>query len=152
MREIFPSTYIFVAAPGAGHKNVELFPRAFKPLQTLAQLYYCTDHYSRSADLGNGLVIYPVLAIGGALFSRAATVSIRSATHKRTLAIAVYVSAFLAVAGLLLTLKAAPNILSLRTVQNKDVAHLQQLFNTFWFWETKRASFRPWLLLEIYGH
>lgn len=35
-------------------------------------------NYSRPADLGNGLVIYPVLAIGGALFSLAATVSIRS--------------------------------------------------------------------------
>src|SRR5215211_1970324 len=97
-------------------------------------------NYSRSADLGNGLLIYPALAIGGALFSVGAAVSlIWQPTRRRSVAIALYVAAALAITGLLLTFKDAPSMLSLRTIGNEDMAHLQQAFNGFWFWEAIRG-------------
>ena len=97
-------------------------------------------NYSRSADLGNGLLLYPALAIGGALFSLGAVVSlILQPTRRRSVTIAIYVAAVLALAGLLLTFKAAPFMLSLRTIGNEDVTHLQLAFNGFWFWSVIRS-------------
>lgn len=114
-------------------------------------------NYSRSADLGNGLVLYPGLAIGGALLSFAAAVSlILQPNRPRAVATAVYVAAALALAGILLTFKAAPFMLSLRTIGNEDVAHLQQAFNGFWFWAAIRGVIQVlafvvnlWSLVEI---
>jgi hypothetical protein len=114
--------------------------------------------YSRSADLGNGLLLYSVLAIGGALFSLGAAISlIWQPTRRRSLVIAIYVAAALALAGLLLTFKAAPFMLRLRTIgRNDDVAHLQLAFNGFWFWSLIRGVMQSlafvgnlWSLVEI---
>src|SRR6266446_5873179 len=92
-------------------------------------------NYSRLADLGNGFVLYPILAIGGTLLSLAAVViSTRQAKHKRVVAIPVYAAAALAVAGLLMTFKAAPFMLSLRHVGNEEVALLERAFNGFRLW------------------
>jgi hypothetical protein len=52
--------------------------------------------------LGNGLQLYPVLAIGGTLFSLAAIASlIRQAKHELSVAIPMYAAAAFAVGGLL---------------------------------------------------
>ena len=92
-------------------------------------------NYSRSADLGNGFVLYPILAIGGALLSLAAVVVfIRKGKHERVVAIPVYTAAALAVAGLLMTLKAAPFMLSLGHIGNEDTASLQHAFDGFRLW------------------
>src|SRR5438876_5245660 len=82
-------------------------------------------NYSRLADLGNGFVLYPILAIGGTLLSLAAVVIfMRQAKHKRVVAIPVYAGAALAVSGLLMTFKAAPFMLRLLHIGNEDVASL----------------------------
>jgi len=92
-------------------------------------------NYSRSADLGNGFVLYPILAIGGTLLSLAAAVIfMRQGQHERVVAIPVYVAAALAVAGLLVTFKAAPFMLSLRHIGNEDVGLLQDAFDGFRLW------------------
>jgi hypothetical protein len=92
-------------------------------------------NYSRSADLGNGFVLYPMLAIGGTLLSLAAAVIfMRQRKHARVVAIPVYAAAVLAVAGLLMTFKAAPFMLSLRHIGNEDVASLQHAFDGFKLW------------------
>ena len=92
-------------------------------------------NYSRSADLGNGFVLYPILAIGGALLSLAAAVIfVREGKHERVLAIPVYAAAALAAAGLLMTFKAAPFMLSLRHIGNEEVALLEHAFNGFRLW------------------
>src|SRR5436190_4165231 len=92
-------------------------------------------NYSRSADLGNGFVLYPILAIGGALLSLAAAVIfVREGKHERVLAIPVYAAAALAAAGLLMTFKAAPFMLSLRHIGNEDIASLQHAFDGFRLW------------------
>jgi len=114
-------------------------------------------NYSRSADLGNGLVLYPTLAIGGALLSLAAAVSlILEPKRSRLLTTAVSMAAALAIGGLLLTLKAAPFMLSLRTIGNDNVAGLLQAFNGFWFWSAIRGVLQVlafagnlWSLIEI---
>jgi len=80
------------------------------------------------------LLTYPALAIGGAVLSVGAAVSlIWQLTRRRPVAITLYVAAALAVAGLLLTFKAAPFMLSLRTIGNEDMAHLQQASMAFGF-------------------
>jgi hypothetical protein len=114
-------------------------------------------NYSRSADLGNGLVLYPGLAIGGALLSLGAALSlIWQPTRPRSVATTVYLTVALSLAGLLLTFKAAPFMLSLQTIANEDVAHLQQAFDGFWFWEAIRGVMQVfafvgnlWSLVEI---
>jgi hypothetical protein len=92
-------------------------------------------NYSRFADLGNGFVLYPILAIGGTLLSLAAVVIfMRQGKHERVVAIPVYAAAALAVAGLLNTFKAAPFMLSLGHIGNGDVASLQHAFDGFRLW------------------
>src|SRR5438067_794986 len=87
-------------------------------------------NYSRLADLGNGLLLYPVLAIGGTLLAFAAAATfMRQAKHEGFVAIPVYAAAALAVAGLLMTFKAAPFMLSLRHIGNDEVALLEHAFN-----------------------
>jgi len=70
--------------------------------------------YSRHADLGRGLIAYPVEAIGAALLALAAAVSDRlDRPLRRQGRTALYFSAAGYLAGLLLTLKAAPIMLAL---------------------------------------
>src|SRR5438552_4328321 len=117
-------------------------------------------NYSRLADLGNGLVLYPMLAIGGALLSLAASATfMRQAKHERFVAIPVYVAVALAVAGLLVTVKAAPFMLSLRHIGNEEVALLKHAFNGFKLWggvrtvlQTLAFAANLWSLAAIAKH
>ena len=117
-------------------------------------------NYSRSADLGNGFVLYPILAIGGTLLSLAAVVVfIRKGKHERVVAIPVYTAAALAVAGLLMTLKAAPFMLSLGHIGNEDTASLQHAFDGFKLWGGVRTVLQAlafganlWSLAAIAKH
>jgi hypothetical protein len=97
-------------------------------------------NYSRSADLGNGLFLYPALAIGGTLLSLGAAISFaRQPRRERFAAVAIYTAAALAFAGLLMTFKAAPFMLSLQHIENEDTAALQRAFNGFELWGGIRA-------------
>jgi hypothetical protein len=97
-------------------------------------------NYSRLADLGNGSVLYQILGIGGTLLSLVAVVIfMRQAKQERVVAIPVYAAAVLAVAGLLMTFKAAPFMLSLRHIGNGDVASLQHAFDGFRLWGGVRS-------------
>ena len=95
--------------------------------------------YSRHADLGNAWMLYPVAAFGGTALSVAAAVTIRrdrmAPSHA---ALAVYATAILAVAGLLVTTQAAPYMLSLRTIGD-DPSALQHAFVGFDCWGGVRA-------------
>lgn len=89
--------------------------------------------YSRYADLGAGLVLYPLQAIGAAILVVAATVSYHlDRSAPRRAAIPLYAAVAFSAIGLLLTLKAAPIMLSLRTAQSAEV--LQGAFDDFHFW------------------
>lgn len=85
--------------------------------------------YSREADLGNGLILYPLEGIGGALLTVCAAVAIYfDRTAPRSAAIPIYAAVVLVLGGLLATTRAAPYMLSLREIGN-DPAALQWAFD-----------------------
>jgi hypothetical protein len=91
--------------------------------------------YSRHADLSTrGFVLYPVLGIGGALFSLAAVASFRrDAGTPRPAALPIYAGALLTIGGLLATTQAAPIMLGVAQLGD-DQAGLQQALEGFVFW------------------
>ena len=115
-------------------------------------------NYSRSADLGNGVFFYPMFAIVGTLLSLAAAISfIRQPRRERLVAVAIYTAAALALAGLLMTFKAAPFMLSLQHIGNENINALQQAFYGFEFWGGIRAVLQTlafganlWSLAALY--
>jgi hypothetical protein len=89
--------------------------------------------YSRLADLGSGLIAYPIEGIGSTLLIIAAALS----NHfDRGAPIGVSLALYLAVAfsilGLLLTIKAAPIMLGLASSQS--TAAVERAFDEFYFW------------------
>jgi hypothetical protein len=89
--------------------------------------------FSRQADLGAGLIAYPVEAIGTTLLLIAAAVSRRFDGAERTGAALPLVAAIaFSLLGLLLTMKAAPIMLSLGAAQQAGA--LQHAFDDFFFW------------------
>jgi hypothetical protein len=88
--------------------------------------------FSRQADLGTGLIAYPVEAIGTSLLLIAAAVSRRFDGDDRAGAAPLVAAIALSLLGLLLTMKAAPIMLSLGAVQQAGT--LQRAFDEFFFW------------------
>lgn len=98
--------------------------------------------YSRHADLGNGLLLYPIEAIGGTLLSLLAAIAYYlSSSAPRSASLPVYLAASLALAGLLTTIQAAPKMLSLRRTDD-DLTALQRAFDSFEFWGAVRGIFQ----------
>lgn len=94
--------------------------------------------FSRHADLGNGLVLYPVEAVGGALLTLAAAIMIHfDRNAPRAAIVSLYAAVLFAVGGLALTVKAAPIMLGIRDVA--EPATLRQAFEGFWYWGNLRA-------------
>jgi hypothetical protein len=95
--------------------------------------------FSRHADLGNGLIVYPIEAIGAGLLTLIAAIGFQfDKTAPRPALVPVYLAVILAAAGLILTLKAAPIMLGIRGVS--DPTRLKQAFDAFWFWGNIRAA------------
>lgn len=95
--------------------------------------------FSRHADLGHGLLLYPLLAIGAAALTLAAAVSFRlDADAPAAAAIPIYLGALLVIAGLALTGFAAPQMLSLRAIGD-DPPRVQAAFDAFEYWGNLRG-------------
>lgn len=89
--------------------------------------------YSRHADLGTGLLAYPIEAIGGALLIVAGIVSNRrDGEPGRRRALPLYCALTFSIAGLLLTAKAAPIMLGLTKSQPGEA--MQTAFDQFFLW------------------
>lgn len=88
--------------------------------------------FSRNADLGNGLILYPVLGIGGALATIAAAIAYRREGVARSAAIPLYLGVAFVIAGMAATAFAAPQMLSLRSAL--DAAAIQRAFERFELW------------------
>src|SRR5881227_2595655 len=89
--------------------------------------------YSRNADLApTGIVFYPTLAIGGTILTIAAACSGRLKPAPTQIA------AVLALAGLLLTFKAGPNMLAVRKLGD-DAEALQRRMGGFEYWSRWRG-------------
>ena len=89
--------------------------------------------YSRHADLGNGLVAYPVEAIGSALLIISAAVSnyFDRDTGSMT-TVPLYCAVVFSLVGLVLTAKAAPIMLGLAAPQSPSAT--QHAFGEFFLW------------------
>ena len=94
--------------------------------------------FSRANDLGNGLIVYPLLGIGAALLTilAALTAFLQSAPVAHVWPL--YISALLAGLHSVATTRAAPNMLSLRQPTD-DEATLTETFNRFAKWHNARA-------------
>lgn len=89
--------------------------------------------YSRHADLGTGLVAYPIEGIGTALLIIAAIVSnYRDGKSRFAIRASLYCAASFAIVGLILTIKAAPIMLGLRRAL--PAATVQSAFSDFFMW------------------
>jgi hypothetical protein len=104
--------------------------------------------FSRHADLDKGRFWYPLWAFAGMLCSVAAAVVVTywSTPTSGAAKVAIYAGALFTIAGLSLTLKAAPIMLSLRHTDNDPVV-LQHAFDGFAYWSYWRlaAQFLGWL-------
>ena len=94
--------------------------------------------FSRANDLGNGLVVYPVLGISAALLTISAALAAFLQGDPLTHAWPLYISALLAVLHSVATTRAAPNMLSLRQ-PTSDKATLTEALNRFAKWHNVRA-------------
>ena len=89
--------------------------------------------YSRHADLGTGLIAYPIEGIGTPILIIAAIVSSYVDRKSRSAVVApLYVAAFFSIAGLVLTIKAAPIMLALGGPV--PTAAVQSAFDDFFMW------------------
>jgi hypothetical protein len=88
--------------------------------------------FSRHADLGRGLIAYPVEAVGATLLIIAASVSIhRDRPVRHRIALPLHLAVAFSLAGLLITLKAAPIMLSLGSDSSVSSA---LAFSEFNYW------------------
>jgi hypothetical protein len=113
--------------------------------------------YSRHADLGNGLFLYPAEAVISFLLFVISFIIIFMSKQLNILKLPVSFALLLSAAGLFFTIFAAPIILSLKNMPN-DALLLQQAFDRFHFWGGLRAiaqvlAFFPalWALGRVFG-
>ena len=96
--------------------------------------------FSRQADLGNGLWLYPLEAMAGAALAVAAAIAFQfDPGAARGAVLPLYLGAALALGGLLATTQAAPKMLSQRRLSDEDSAAVQRAFEGFHFWGNVRA-------------
>jgi hypothetical protein len=98
--------------------------------------------FSQFADLGSGLLIYPVQGIGSTvlLLSAALIVFLNRKTLGRAVALPVYVALLCALGVMVTTTQAAPAMLSASAHLN-DPAALQHALETFTLWQGIRTVF-----------
>jgi len=90
--------------------------------------------YSRQADLGNGLIIYPVFGIGTLILVFGAAISYRFDRRANPAAApAIYTAALALVGAAVTTAKAAPIMLSISGLRDASPA-LAQAFEDFTLW------------------
>jgi hypothetical protein len=94
--------------------------------------------FSRANDLGNGIIVYPLIGISAALLTILAALAAVLRGTPLTHAWPVYISALLALLHSVTTARAAPNMLSLRQ-PTSDEAILTKTLNRFAKWHNMRT-------------
>jgi hypothetical protein len=115
--------------------NIDSFVVRFQAWRRLGVVAWAA--YSREADLGNGLFLYPALAIGHAVIMIVVVINLHGGGIINALPSA-YVAAGLAIVGLLLTIGAAPIMLGLKR-SGDEVQVLERAFRDFSRWSLIRA-------------
>ncbi len=95
-------------------------------------------NFSRANDLGNGLLVYPVIGISAALLTISAALTAFLQGTSLAHAWPLYMAALFAVLHSFTTTRAAPNMLSLRQLTN-DEATLTEALNHFAAWHNART-------------
>jgi hypothetical protein len=98
-------------------------------------------NFARGNDLGNGIVVYPIVAISGALLLFATTIIGYFQEQPTDILYPLYISTFSTILAFAGTAKAAPVMLSLKNAPN-DEGLLKQKLNTFERWNTFRSIFQ----------
>jgi hypothetical protein len=96
-------------------------------------------NFSRANDLGNGLVLYPLMGIIAAGLTIIAALTAFLQEVPPSQAWPVYVAAFLAISHSFTTARAAPNMLSLRRPSDNETT-LGDTLNRFALWHNVRAA------------
>jgi hypothetical protein len=97
--------------------------------------------FSRRADLGNGLFYYPPLVISAALFSVAAAWTLHRdhGTPRRAARLAGS-AAISALAVIVATSRAAPNMWRLRRISDEDTESIEESYRGFRRWHNVRSA------------
>jgi hypothetical protein len=93
--------------------------------------------FSRHADLGRGIVLYPVLGLGGPLLGIATAVAFIVESGPAAAVVPVLGSVALSFGHVLATTRAGPNMLRVR--HSEDAALLERAFAGFERWHAVRA-------------
>ncbi|HEY3232582.1 MAG TPA: hypothetical protein VGJ87_25345 [Roseiflexaceae bacterium] len=124
--------HLLLAGGGVVRLAVQ-FPAVGQRLDSIA-----FAHWSRAADLGNGLFLYPLLGIGGPLATWAALIVAEIAHAPGSVTLPLVCAAVLAVLHVLTTTQAAPTML--RIGRSEDRAEvITPLIDRFVFWSWPRA-------------
>jgi hypothetical protein len=97
--------------------------------------------FARGNDMGNGIVVYPTIAITAALLIAGTTVSAYVLHMPQTIVAPLLAVCAGTVASFVCTAGAAPNMLSLRHAPD-DEAYLTGKLNAFAIWHAFRAAFQ----------
>jgi len=112
-------------------------------------------NFARNNDLGNGIVVYPILGITTLLLTFGTTLLAFFRDTEFAIMIPLYVSCVFTIAQSLITAKAAPIMLSLKTTRAEESV-LKNKLDRFAFWHSFRAVFQVltfassiWALIKI---
>ena len=97
--------------------------------------------FARGNDLGNGLVVYPILGSGAALFTVPATVIAFLGHSPVVLLVLLSLASLLSLLHTAATTRAAPVMLSIKDASN-DEAMLTTKLDRFARWHAMRATFQ----------
>ena len=97
--------------------------------------------FARGNDLGNGLVVYPLLGIGAALLTVLATALAYIVRSPIEVLLLLSIASLLSVLHSFATTRAAPVMLSIKDTPN-DEALLASKLDRFARWHTVRATFQ----------
>ena len=97
--------------------------------------------FARGNDLGNGVVVYPTIAILALTLVASATLAAYFLGVPRTVMVPLLIACAGTIAHSLCTAKAAPNMLSLRHAPD-DERLLAGKLNAFAWWHAYRAAFQ----------
>ena len=97
--------------------------------------------FARSNDLGNGLVVYPILGIGAAFFTVIATATAYLEHSSKELLLPLSLASLLSLLHTFATTRAAPVMLSIKDAPD-DEALLRVKLDCFARWHAVRATFQ----------
>jgi hypothetical protein len=110
-------------------------------------------NFARNNDLGNGIVVYPIIGITALVLTFGTTLLAFFRDVEFAIMIPFYVSCVFTIAHSLTTAKAAPIMLSLKTTRDEESV-LKKKLDKFAFWHSIRTifqmlTFASWLWASI---